>query len=51
MQGGDYLADILKFYGDGSTSTTAAAAESGAHLTDLLSGEFGCGGGRQQPVD
>ena len=37
VQGSDYLADILKFYGDGSTSTTAAAAESGGHLTDLLS--------------
>jgi hypothetical protein len=37
-QGGDYLADILKFYGDGSTTTTAAATESGGHLTDLLSG-------------
>jgi hypothetical protein len=40
-QGGDYLADILKFYGDGSTTTTAAAAESGGHLTDLLSGGSG----------
>jgi hypothetical protein len=40
-QGSDYLADILKFYGDGSTSTTAAAAESGGHLTDLLSGSSG----------
>jgi len=40
-QGGDYLADILKFYGDGSTTTTAAAAESGGHLTDLLSGSSG----------
>jgi hypothetical protein len=40
-QGGDYLADILKFYGDGSTSTTAPAAESGGHLTDLLSGGSG----------
>ncbi|HEX4390529.1 MAG TPA: hypothetical protein VH084_03175 [Mycobacterium sp.] len=40
-QGSDYLADILKFYGDGSTSTTAAAAESGGHLTDLLSGGSG----------
>jgi hypothetical protein len=40
-QGADYLADILKFYGDGSTSTTAAAAESGGHLTDLLSGGSG----------
>ncbi len=39
-QGSDYLADILKFYGDGST-TTAAAAESGGHLTDLLSGSSG----------
>jgi hypothetical protein len=39
-QGSDYLADILKFYGDGST-TTAAAAESGGHLTDLLSGGSG----------
>lgn len=29
-QGGNYLADILKFYGDGPTSTSAAAA------TDLL---------------
>jgi hypothetical protein len=37
-QGSDYLADILKFYGDGSTTSTAAAAESGGHLTDLLSG-------------
>jgi hypothetical protein len=37
VQGSDYLADILKFYGDGSTSATAAAAESGGHLTDLLS--------------
>ena len=41
VQGSDYLADILKFYGDGSTSTTAAAAESGGHLTDLLSGSSG----------
>ena len=32
--------DILKFYGDGPTST-AAAAESGGHLTDLLSGSSG----------
>ena len=32
-QGGDYLADILKFYGDGGTTTTAAAADS----TNLLS--------------
>jgi hypothetical protein len=40
-QGSDYLADILKFYGDGSTTTTAAAAESGGHLTDLLSGSSG----------
>jgi hypothetical protein len=37
-QGSDYLADILKFYGDGSTSSTAAATESGNHLADLLSG-------------
>jgi hypothetical protein len=36
-QGGDYMADILKFYGDGpTTTTTAAAAESGNHLADLL---------------
>jgi hypothetical protein len=37
-QGGDYLADILKFYGDGgtTTTTTAAAADSTNHLTDLL---------------
>jgi hypothetical protein len=36
-QGGDYLADILKFYGDGPTSTTtAAAADSTNHLADLL---------------
>ena len=41
VQGGDYLADILKFYGDGSTSTTTAAAESGGQLTDLLSGGSG----------
>ena len=40
VQGSDYLADILKFYGDGST-TTAAAAESGGHLTDLLSSGSG----------
>jgi hypothetical protein len=26
-QGGNYLADILKFYGDGATSTTAAASD------------------------
>jgi hypothetical protein len=32
-QGGDYLADILKFYGDGGNATTAAAADS----TNLLS--------------
>ncbi len=32
-QGADYLADILKFYGDGGSTTTAAAAES----TNLLS--------------
>lgn len=32
-QGGDYLADILKFYGDGSTASTAASADS----TSLLS--------------
>jgi hypothetical protein len=41
VQGGSYLADILKFYGGGSTSTAAAAAESGGHLTDLLSGSSG----------
>jgi hypothetical protein len=35
-QGGDYLADILKFYGDGGTASTAAAAESTNHLADLL---------------
>ncbi|MDT5163136.1 MAG: hypothetical protein QOC88_30 [Mycobacterium sp.] len=36
-QGSDYLADILKFYGDGpTTTTTAAASESANHLTDLL---------------
>jgi hypothetical protein len=36
-QGGDYLADILKFYGDGSTTTsTAAAGESTNQLADLL---------------
>ena len=39
-QGSDYLADILKFYGAAST-TSAAAAESGGHLTDLLSGGSG----------
>lgn len=32
-QGADYLADILKFYGDGPSTTTAAAADS----TNLLS--------------
>jgi hypothetical protein len=36
-QGADYLADILKFYGDGSTSSTAAA-------TDLLSSGSGAAG-------
>lgn len=36
-QGSDYLADILKFYGDGSTSTAAAATDS-SNLTELLSG-------------
>ena len=41
VQGSDYLADILKFYGDGSTSSTAAATESGGHLTDLLSSGSG----------
>jgi hypothetical protein len=35
-QGGDYLADILKFYGDGGSSSSAAAAESTNHLADLL---------------
>jgi hypothetical protein len=34
-QGGDYLADILKFYGDGSTSTAGAAAESSNLLSEL----------------
>ncbi len=32
-QGGDYLADILKFYGDGASTSTAAATDS----TNLLS--------------
>lgn len=36
-QGANYVADILKFYGDGSTS---AAAESG-NLADLLSSTTG----------
>jgi hypothetical protein len=36
-QGADYLADILKFYGDGTTSSTAAAAESGNFLSELWS--------------
>jgi hypothetical protein len=36
-QGSDHLLDIVKFYGDGSTASTAAAAESAGHLTDLLS--------------
>jgi hypothetical protein len=35
-QGGNYLADILKFYGDGSTTTSAAAADSSHLLTELL---------------
>jgi hypothetical protein len=35
-QGADYLADILKFYGDGSSSAAAAAAENGNFLTELL---------------
>ena len=35
-QGADYLADILKFYGDGSSSGAAAAAENSNFLTDLL---------------
>jgi hypothetical protein len=36
-QGADYLANILKFYGDGpTTTTTAAAADSTNHLADLL---------------
>ena len=43
VQGSDYLADILKFYGDGSSGSTAAAAESGGHLTDLLSAFDGGG--------
>ena len=34
-QGADYLANILKFYGDGANSTTSAAA---AESTNLLSG-------------
>jgi hypothetical protein len=38
-QGSDHLLDIVKFYGDGTS--TAAAAESGGHLTDLLSGSSG----------
>jgi hypothetical protein len=42
-QGGDYLADILKFYGDGSTSTAGAAAESTNWLTDLLGSFDGAG--------
>ena len=37
VQGGNYLADILKFYGDGpGTTSTAAAAESTNHLADLV---------------
>jgi hypothetical protein len=35
VQGSSYLADILKFYGDGSTST-AAAAESTNPVADLV---------------
>lgn len=36
VQGSSYLADILKFYGDGSTASTAAAADSTNPLVDLL---------------
>jgi hypothetical protein len=42
-QGADYLADILKFYGDGSSSAAAAAAENGNFLTDLLGSTDGAG--------
>jgi hypothetical protein len=35
-QGSNYLADILKFYGDGGTTTAAAAADSTNPLSDLL---------------
>jgi hypothetical protein len=37
-QGSDHLLDIVKFYGDGSSGSAAAATESGGHLADLLSG-------------
>ncbi len=38
VQGSDYLADILKFYGDGASSGSAAASESVNPLAELLSG-------------
>lgn len=36
--GGNYLTDILKFYGDGPSSSSSAAAESSHPFLDLLSG-------------